>query len=87
MLDRELVEAVMIVEQAGDMLLKFYNSTQKVHFKAGAEPVTQADTEVNDFVVTKLRRLFPNDGIVAEESGGEVTPTRSGRFWYIDPLD
>jgi myo-inositol-1(or 4)-monophosphatase len=45
--------------------------------------VTEADLAVDRYLTAEIRRAFPADGIVTEESGGEWTES----VWVIDPLD
>lgn len=47
--------------------------------------VSDADRAADELVVSRLRAAYPDDAIVSEE-GGEVGG-RSGRTWYVDPLD
>jgi myo-inositol-1(or 4)-monophosphatase len=47
--------------------------------------VTEADKQVEAFLIAKLREAFPEDGIFGEE-GGDI-PGASGRIWVIDPID
>lgn len=52
--------------------------------KRGAGIVTIADKEAERFIVSQIRKKFPQSAFLAEESG------RSGRgnlLWIIDPLD
>src|SRR2546421_16197 len=51
------------------------------------EPVTQADRLANDLIVHAIRREFPDDGILAEESVDTDRRLRKSRVWMIDPLD
>jgi 3'(2'), 5'-bisphosphate nucleotidase len=90
MLDREMVEAVRLARMAGAILLEVYGQEDfQVAYKDGAakaNPVTEADTRVNTFLVERLGDTFPRDGIVAEESD-ERDGAQRGRCWYVDPLD
>ncbi len=90
MLDRELVEAVKLAREAGEILREIYATDFTVRDKAasGAEsdPVTEADTRVNAFLVGRLHDTFPADTIVAEESANDPKGGAS-RCWYVDPLD
>ena len=87
MLDRELVEAVKLAREAGDVLMAVYATDFDVDHKGANDPVTQADRQANELLVQRLREAFPNDGIVAEESEDKSDALRRGRCWYIDPLD
>lgn len=90
MLDRELVEAVKLAREAGEILREIYATDFAVRDKAasGAEtdPVTEADTRVNAFLVGRIHEMFPADTIIAEESANDGKAS-GGRCWYIDPLD
>jgi myo-inositol-1(or 4)-monophosphatase len=56
-----------------------------VSAKGRADIVTAADTEVQDFIDRRIRRAFPNHGILAEE-GLDTTAGKAWR-WIVDPLD
>ncbi|MFA6929127.1 MAG: inositol monophosphatase family protein [Lentisphaeria bacterium] len=47
--------------------------------------VSEADREVEDFVIEKIRERFPEHGIYAEENG-RIT-SASPYCWVIDPID
>ena len=47
--------------------------------------MSDADRAADALVVQRIRAGFPDDAIVSEE-GGRVDG-RSGRTWYVDPLD
>ena len=87
MLDRELVEAVKLAREAGEILREIYATDFTVRSKAENDPVTEADTRVNTFLVGHLHDAFPGDAIVAEEGSGEGGSNGASRCWYVDPLD
>ncbi|MEM7433774.1 MAG: 3'(2'),5'-bisphosphate nucleotidase CysQ [Myxococcota bacterium] len=87
MLDKELLEAEKIARVAGRILLELYETDYAVAFKSKSDPVTEADTRANTYIVDALRTAFPDDGIVAEESEDRSDALRGGRCWYVDPLD
>lgn len=87
MLDRELQEASRIAREAGRILLGIYATDFDVDFKGKADPVTEADRRGNDYIVEQLRTVFPEDGVVAEESPDRTDAVMRGRVWYVDPLD
>lgn len=86
-LDRELQEASRIAREAGRILLGIYATDFDVDFKGKADPVTEADRRGNDYIVEQLRTVFPEDGVVAEESPDRTDAMMRGRVWYVDPLD
>lgn len=58
---------------------------EDVEFKNRKDLVTQADKQVEDFLVREIRTRFPDHGILGEETGR----TGNGRdyLWIIDPID
>ncbi|HEV8189385.1 MAG TPA: 3'(2'),5'-bisphosphate nucleotidase CysQ [Pyrinomonadaceae bacterium] len=88
--DRELRVACELARTAGAAILEHYegplNIKQK-NYDDDIEPVTQADTIANDLIVTGLKREFPDDGILAEESVDTQRRLGKSRVWMVDPLD
>jgi 3'(2'), 5'-bisphosphate nucleotidase len=87
MLETELEVATALARQAGAIVLEVYASRFDVELKGKSDPVTEADRRANTFIVDALRKRFPGDGIVAEESPDHGDATRSRRCWFVDPLD
>lgn len=59
--------------------------SQKAHIN---DLVTEADVEVQRRVVERIRRSFPNDAVLAEESGLGLPPeAQPQRCWILDPID
>lgn len=87
MLNREIAESARIARGAGAILMEVYATNFSVAYKDEADPVTEADTRANAYIVGELRKAFPKDGIVAEENEDNSDALRSGRCWYVDPLD
>jgi len=87
MLKRELQAARELCLGAGRILLEHYAREVTVHMKDGNSPVTQADRDSNQFITTKLGELFPDDGILAEESKDGAERLAKRRVWVVDPMD
>lgn len=87
MLQRELDETIRIAHEAGKILMKIYATEFGVAYKGATDPVTDADTAANAHIVAELARLFPTDGIVAEETADRSSAIGKARCWYVDPLD
>jgi len=80
----EPIEA--IAREAGMLLSSYFQSSSlRTAAKGFLDVVTQADTESEALVVSRLRELFPDDAIVGEE--GTNAKGGNGRVWYVDPLD
>ena len=85
-LDREQHLALALARECGALALTYQTGELDTREKPDeAGPVTRADTEVNARIVSALRSAFPDDDIIAEESGAEVRGR--ARCWYIDPID
>jgi myo-inositol-1(or 4)-monophosphatase len=94
-LAHDLQYAIDLARGAAKIVLEQYGKVErltKTHAAASAEAVTEADRASQRFIVSGLRKRFPNDGIVGEESetGTSITfecPDPQGRVWVIDPID
>src|SRR5712671_6843909 len=88
---REIFVATELARAAGAVLLRHYNSPflveQKVNALDELEEVTAADREANELIVGRLKREFPEDGILAEESTDNDQRLAKDRVWLIDPMD
>jgi myo-inositol-1(or 4)-monophosphatase len=77
-----------LLVEAGTIALQSFRRDVVVDNKLDGgrfDPVTSADRDVETFLRERLRKHFPEDGVIGEE-GGE-TPGSSGRTWIIDPID
>jgi fructose-1,6-bisphosphatase/inositol monophosphatase family enzyme len=94
-LRHDLQYATDLARQAGKIVLDQYGKVErltKTHAAAKEEAVTEADRASQRVIVAGLRRRFPDDGIIGEESetGTSITfecQNPMGRNWVIDPID
>ncbi|MFT3927218.1 MAG: 3'(2'),5'-bisphosphate nucleotidase CysQ [Myxococcales bacterium] len=86
-LEVELKAAKALALEAGRILLSIYAKDFSVAYKGTNNPVTEADQQVNTFLVRELRQRFPEDGIVAEETDDQSEAQHKRRCWFVDPLD
>ncbi|HEX8709049.1 MAG TPA: 3'(2'),5'-bisphosphate nucleotidase CysQ [Pyrinomonadaceae bacterium] len=88
---RELSLSLRLAREAGAAILEYYEAPLHVERKVGAdehtELVTDADQAANELIVSAIRREFPADGILAEESVDTERRLSKDRVWMIDPLD
>jgi 3'(2'), 5'-bisphosphate nucleotidase len=76
-MDRDLDLVSDIIREAGAIVLKHYEAGAIADADKDGEPVTIADRESDAFIVGALRRAFPDDEIVSEESFSDlVKPPR-----------
>ncbi|MCL4562349.1 MAG: inositol monophosphatase [Chloroflexi bacterium] len=80
-----LQDLVALARKAGEILRQGFGQQHQVTHKGLVDLVTEADHRSEEFLIGEIRRLFPGDAIVTEESGR--LPGNSGGRWYIDPLD
>ena len=85
--DREIEVASRLAREAGDVILRIYQTDFVVQFKDKEGPVTEADRQASELIVGQLRREFPNDLVVSEEEPIDPNVTIPSRVWYVDPLD
>jgi 3'(2'), 5'-bisphosphate nucleotidase len=88
--ERELRVACELARTAGAAILEQYEGPLNIktkNYDDDIEPVTQADTIANELIVTGLKREFPDDGILAEESVDTQRRLAKSRVWMVDPLD
>jgi len=88
---QEIEVATELARAAGAVLLRHYHSPflveQKVNALEELEEVTAADREANELIVGRLKKEFPEDGILAEESTDTDDRLGKDRVWLIDPMD
>ena len=80
---RQFIETVAV--EAGTLLRKRINSHHTVQYKGEINLVTEADRLSEALIIERIRKAFPDHGILAEES--PETANGSGFRWIIDPLD
>lgn len=78
---------IPLAHDAGALALGHFGQLTQgsVSSKGPLDLVTVADRAVEALIVERLRREFPEDGILGEE-GGTIAGT-TGRLWVIDPID
>jgi len=86
-LRRELDTAVDLARRAGERIRTLHGSGIAVDTKDDQSPVTQADREANELIVTALAAAFPDDGILSEELPDDGSRLTRPRVWMVDPLD
>jgi len=80
-----LAEATAIAQEAGKLLMPFFDRRIGFEYKGDVDLVTEADRESERLIVSRLRAAWPEHDIVGEEG---TRDTHGGGFrWYVDPLD
>jgi len=75
--------------EAGELVMRVYETAFEVHYKAKDDPVTRADRESNALICDRLSLAFPGVPVVAEESdpGAYAGFAKADAAWFVDPLD
>jgi myo-inositol-1(or 4)-monophosphatase len=74
-----------IAREAGALLMTYFNRHIKIEYKGDVDLVTAADRASEKLIVERLRRRWPQYGIVGEE--GTRSDVDAEYRWYVDPLD
>jgi myo-inositol-1(or 4)-monophosphatase len=78
--------AFTLVRQAGAVLLRYFGRIRNVREKEHPSSVVcDADLASEEYLVSRIRCVFPDHSIIAEESG--YSRGTSEYTWVIDPLD
>src|ERR1700743_2929623 len=80
-----LENAIEIAHDAGSLLRHYFEQRVSFELKGAFDLVTIADRASEKLVVDRLKALYPDHGILAEEGGGHESA--SEYRWYVDPLD
>jgi 3'(2'), 5'-bisphosphate nucleotidase len=88
-----LPHIISIAQEAGKVILPYWQNAPRVTNKADGSPVSAAD-EAADLLITKALRALPHSliaplPIISEEgvAQGEGPPTLTADCWLVDPLD
>ena len=87
MYHRELAVAVKAARAAGKIVRAWYEGDFTVRQKATDSPVTEADLEANQCIREIVRKNFPEDGWLSEETRDSAERLGKARVWVVDPLD
>jgi histidinol-phosphatase len=82
--DGTLDAAFEAAREGGAIALRYFRGPFEVRIKADQSPVTEADHAVEQAIVRRLRRGFPDIGVLGEEFGAEGSQERR---WIVDPID
>jgi len=76
--------AKQVVREAGTLALQC-QPREVYRYKANREIVTWGDVQVEEYVISALRRRFPDHGFDSEERGTEGAEAEY--VWILDPID
>lgn len=77
--------AVELAREAGEILMEHLGTGLGIELKGEINPVTELDRRVEEFLVSGIRKEFPDHDFLAEE---QTRPEGISPFrWVIDPID
>lgn len=82
-LDIYLDFAKNIAYKAGDIMLKYFKDNNEASYKFDETIVTKADTEINSYLIKKVKEVFPEHSV----DGEEEKFWSSEYVWVCDPVD
>ncbi len=74
-----------LARRTGELQLSRYQDPGEIREKAPKDLVTEVDLLCEEFLISRITERYPDDAILSEERGGEISPT--GRTWLLDPVD
>jgi len=82
---RELDLMIRLALEAGDIICEGFGTAMHVEHKGPVDLVTEFDRRSEALILAALRRDYPGDGLLSEESGSNGI--HGERTWIVDPLD
>lgn len=84
-MNRNLEFAKELAAEAGGIMRQYFLSAhQGIIWKADKTPLTIADTQINQLVVDRVAKEFPDHSVIGEEASNIKT---SEYAWVCDPID
>lgn len=72
-----------IAYYAGEIMIKYFKEDSLSRYKGDNTIVTLADTEINSYLIKKVKEKYPNHAVDGEEEQYE----KSNYVWVCDPVD
>lgn len=83
----ELRTARAAAEAAAEIISAYAQGKRDSWDKTEDNPVTQADLDANQAIISRIAAAFPRDAILSEETADSGERLDCERVWVIDPLD
>lgn len=85
MIQPSIIDLELMARGAGEILRASYGTNFEVRNKGEIDLVTEADHRSESYLISEIRRRFPEHRIFSEESGELLGQDQ--HVWFIDPLD
>ncbi len=81
-------EIIALLNEAGQEIITRRNQADfRIYTKSDESLVTNVDFWANEFLISRMKELYPHDVFIGEESENKSYTPGSHRVWYIDPID
>lgn len=80
-------QVISTILDYADKVQREYLNNFIIEIKDERDVVTDIDKTIEQFCIELIKKHFPNDEIISEESFNNKPLPQSGRYWVIDPLD
>lgn len=86
--NQALIDALLpCTHEAGRLIMEIYRSDFTHAAKADGSPVTEADKQAEEILLSAIRTIAPNIDIISEENEASHALSPPERFFLVDPLD
>ena len=83
-MNKEYLEfAIEIAKKAGEIMIKYFTEDNGANYKYDQTIVTKADTEINKYLINKVKEKYPTHSV----DGEEEKFGKSDYVWVCDPVD
>jgi myo-inositol-1(or 4)-monophosphatase len=75
-----------VLEQSSEIALSYFGEVSGTTKEGDNNQVlTQADLEIGQFIIAKIKEVYPDHNVIDEEAG--VVDNNSEYTWVVDPID
>ena len=77
--------ALNAIANSERIILDYFHNVPKIETKIDKTPVTKADKEAEEIIISTIKKSFPSHGFMGEEFGNDND--KAEFTWIIDPID
>ena len=77
--------ALDATQKASERIMYYFQNLPKIETKIDKTPVTKADREAEEIIISTIKKTFPSHGFLGEEFGKDKEDAEF--TWIIDPID
>ncbi|KAF0897960.1 hypothetical protein E2562_001654 [Oryza meyeriana var. granulata] len=86
-MERLVEVAQRAADAAGEVLRKYFRQRVEIIDKEDQSPVTIADREAEEAMVSVILKSFPSHAVFGEENGWRCVEKSADYVWVLDPID